>query len=286
MDEVSKDMRADTKTTIERELAAIQKVAASNPEREVGLLAVQFYLSRLFGDCGRAMLETRGRLTNYQRFVRRLEQWRSDHREQTTYVTFNYDTMLDDALRGLAPLEHFDDYVLSHRALFKVHGSVDWAQQVEVDGGARGGNYRQLILAAPRLRRLDKWRIRADPEAVEADGALWAPAIAIPVEDKDELVMPSAHREALEDRLKRVTRVLTFGWKAQETEFMKLLKTIPIGVPVDVLTASPTGVDEAAENLRKAGLDGPRTKTASGFEQFVNGDGLPALLHRMSGAAT
>ena len=73
-----------------------------------------------------------------------------------------------------------------------------------------------------------------------------------------------------------MTRVLTFGRKVRETEFMRLLRHVPAGVPVDVLTLSPGGADEAAENLGAAGLDGARTTASGGFEKVVNGIGLPS----------
>ena len=69
--------------------------------------------------------------------------------------------------------------------------------------------------------------------------------------------------------------------RSRETEFVKLLEKVPVGVPIHVLTASTAGVDEAAENLRKAGLDGPTTKTAMGFGEFVNGGELVDLLQRI-----
>ncbi len=284
MDQVSKGLIANPKATLEGELARMMARSRTDNELEIGLLAVQFYLSHLFRDCSTGVLEARGRLTNYARFVRRLEEWRADHDEQTTYVTFNYDTLLDAALRERGSLEEWDDFVRPHRAYFKVHGSVDWAQRVEVAGNPIGRNPQAMIWAAPRLTRvkqLDAWRIRADPGVVDMDDAIWAPAIALPVEDKDELVLPAEHLEVLKQRLRQVTRVLTFGWKARETEFLKLLQTVPVGVPVHVLTASPAGVDEAAESLRMAGLDGPTTKTAMGFEEFVNGGELVDLLERI-----
>lgn len=284
MDQVSKGLIANPKSTLERELARMVKRSKADDELEIGLLAVQFYLSQLFRDCSTGMLEARGRLTNYARFVRRMEEWRVDHHEQTTYVTFNYDTLLDAALRERGSLENWEDYVRPHRAYFKVHGSVDWAQRAEVIGNPIGRNPQAMIWAAPRLKRqrqLEAWRIRADPMVVDMDDAIWAPAIALPVEDKDELVLPPEHLEALKERLQRVTRVLTFGWRARETEFMKLLKSVPVGVPVHVLTASLAGVDEAAENLRRAGLDGPTMKTAMEFGEFVNGGELVRLLERI-----
>lgn len=284
MDQVSKGLIANRKSTLERELARMVKRSKTDDELEIGLLAVQFYLSQLFRDCSTGMLEAKGRLTNYARFVRRMEEWRADHQEQSTYVTFNYDTLLDAALRERGSLEEWGDYVRPHRAYFKVHGSVDWAQRVEVTGNPIGHNPQAVIWAAPRLNRvtqLDAWRIRPDPMVVDMDDALWGPAIALPVEDKDELVLPPEHLDILKERLRQVTRVLTFGWKARESEFMKLLKMVPTGVPLHVLTASTTGVDEAAENLRKAGLDGPTTKTAMGFGEFVNGGSLAGLLDRL-----
>src|SRR3972149_6044670 len=51
MDQVSKGLIANPKSTLERELARMVKRSKADDELEIGLLAVQFYLSQLFRDC-------------------------------------------------------------------------------------------------------------------------------------------------------------------------------------------------------------------------------------------
>src|SRR2546422_9217433 len=59
-----------------------------------------------------------------------------------------------------------------------------------------------------------------DPGILE--GHYTYPAIALPVETKNEFEFPDAHLKKLRDVIPEVTRVLIIGWRGTEEHFLKL----------------------------------------------------------------
>ena len=53
--------------------------------------------------------------------------------EKVCLVTFNYDTLLEDAIIDAldgVPLHTIDDYVASDYKVIKLHGSINWAHPI------------------------------------------------------------------------------------------------------------------------------------------------------------
>jgi hypothetical protein len=283
IDEVATELadRGDA-TTLERELAKLVTEADTWPDRKAGLLSVQFYLSDLFEQVSRAMASVKGSITNYSRLLTPLERWRNRTEGAITYVTFNYDTMLDEALRQYERLVTLDDYVRPHRNYFKVHGSVDWSRHVLIDGVDAPASKDELIYGASRLNYTDEWWIRPTASTIHHHNGTWVPAIAIPMEDKDESLLPTDHYHALKAVLPQVTHVLLIGWRAREKQFLELLRTVPANVPMTVVTHTEQGTLEVAAQLRnEARLVGPTERFAGGFRTFVRGEALIQFIGRL-----
>ena len=73
-------------------------------------------------ECGQ---RTKG-VTNYT-LLDEIEGWRSKQNELVRLVTFNYDTMIEQALPSVGvKIAAMHDYISQRYALIKHHGSVNW----------------------------------------------------------------------------------------------------------------------------------------------------------------
>lgn len=71
-------------------------------------------------------------------------------KEPVCLVTFNSDTLLEEALRQFGlPIASIEDYTRRHPfyRIFKLHGSIDWAREVETNADIELGPNTETILA-------------------------------------------------------------------------------------------------------------------------------------------
>jgi hypothetical protein len=127
-------------------------------------------------------------------------------------VTFNYDTLLEDAtpVVGLTIAE-LDHYILGSPAykVFKLHGSVNWARVVETKPYR---NTNSWLVAQENIERANGLKItsvfvpiRVQPCGLSETGLGLVPAIAIPVEKKADFECPESHLNELERALQTST---------------------------------------------------------------------------------
>jgi hypothetical protein len=153
--------------------------------------------------------------------------------ERVTFITLNYDTLLDDRLAIDSAIGSIDDYVSSKRrwSLVKLHGSVNWGRAVQHPEPPTRSEVGQLIAARDGVRRVETFaedfaalregverRTSDRIELREAEGLdglraewswndqqfsygraqeaqLYYPALAVPLGPADELVCPETHVE-------------------------------------------------------------------------------------------
>jgi SIR2-like domain len=283
--------------SIEEVLQELQSEADRNSRRHTQLAAVRYYLHYVLWQCGQNWQGLNNGITNYLTLIDQIEDWRLQQDETVALVTFNYDTLLEDALSTVGlKMKQIDDYVNGHPrySVFKLHGSVNWGRQVAVGpsmGQSPGAskiaewyidNVTQLSITS------DYFLVRSSPPGL-VNGVAMFPAIAIPVESKNQFECPSAHLEKLERFLPHVRKLLIVGWRGMETHFMRLLQ-VGLKAPLDVMIVSkkqPT-MPSDAENLRErirailAGTvpisDDSCTLWEHGFSNFVTNRAIKPLL--------
>jgi hypothetical protein len=86
---------------------------------------VRFYLQELLWRCGEEWAGGAFGQTNQVALADAIERWRRVRNEEVTYITFNYDLMLERALSPFLPIGSFGDYVKGPTCLIKAHGSAD-----------------------------------------------------------------------------------------------------------------------------------------------------------------
>jgi len=231
--------------SVEQVLERLQDQARGHSERVRQLAAIRFYLHFMLWDCKQQWDTEAKRITNYRTLLDLIELWR-DKSESEDYisidgyrsvclVTFNYDTMLDDAFgASVRPITTLQDYIASPTyKLIKVHGSVNWAREVEApviaDIGARGPWQiaHELIDRASDLKLRSVYRLVSEwPIGKSTDNRAIFPALAIPVQRKQDFECPKEHMDLLRASMPDVTKLLIIGWRGNEQHFVELLRNL------------------------------------------------------------
>lgn len=259
--------------------------------------ALRFYLRHVTWYCGQALLaRTRG-VTNYATVLAVVDAWLYRSKSKACLLTFNYDPLLDDAVRRAlrVDLRVIEDFVAGREDLVytKLHGSADWRQFV--DGTYEGHiGARALIHAVGRLkfgdfvlapvdaRKKRPWyetfsiRIGDQRSAIDR---LTFPALALPLRTKTRFACPGNHLDAVRRSLRETKKLLIVGWRAQEQHFMKEWEQVATtGVRADIVAGSAAGAEVVAQRIRAIGVDGDIRTFGSGFTDYVRGNAIRSLL--------
>lgn len=282
---------------VEGALEAMTREAADYPTQHRAIAAIRFYLREVLWDCGSHWLDAGAKVTNYVILLDQILRWRAKRQsdESVLLVTFNYDTLLDDACASFGmTLSSPAEYITgSPFKLFKPHGSVNWFE--EVDARAEGlrqyhGTAHYLIAQAP-LKGTGTYFVRKGrtphlmhrvPTRPHYQCSF--PAIAIPVQRKNAstFACPSRHTLFLTDAIEGVDRLLIIGWRGTEDHFLEMWR--PKRARLDRVVAVAESSSKATETLdllRDADLFFNTTSTdpiGDGFTGLSESDNLSDLL--------
>ena len=259
--------------SLEKSLQRLQDEAASDPYRHQQLTAIRYYLQTAFRDLIGRWTQTTAGVTNYRALFGQIRHHRRDS-EPVCVVTFNYDTLLENALQLHCGMEFnvLDDYVCGKEfQLFKLHGSQNWGRYlegpipIEISQGNTDpwGRPHEIIKHAGKLSVSNIFAVD-DSVAKTFVGPPLYPAIAIPVLNKNVFECPPAHVQMLTDLIPRVSKILTIGWRASEKNFLYLLQRLPA---VKIITVAGS-VPEAEESLNKIRLLGMPVLDTECFANF------------------
>ena len=222
---------------VESELERLQTEAEAYPPGLRQLAALRFYLQCMIYNTEKSWTKTGREITNYKTLLDDIKRARGAS-ETTILVTFNYDLMIEHALRSIdVQINDISDYVKdSTFKLIKLHGSVDWCRQVlEPAINTRGvdqlGAAQRVVENAVHLKLGPYHRIVGSPPHGFIDYQVGGtpgvsaayPALAIPVETKKDFECPGEHLAALLNFIPKVTKILVIGWRGAEVPFRHLL---------------------------------------------------------------
>jgi hypothetical protein len=283
---------------VEQELEKIRDLSKKQGHLPRMLLAVRYYLRIVIADTvGQWNKAKPDEMTNFTQLLTQLEPWRlrqerdSGSPERVAIVTFNYDTLFDDALTHLLPhfpLTKVENYTSDPRyQLFKLHGSVNWWREVR---GHIVGNQQwtsgQGLIGSP----VDWARTMFDPPGeftengrflMDGSGGLYppcVPCIALPTATKaaSDFACPDTHVADLMRLLREVTDVLIIGWKGIEGHFLEGWRQVHASTPdrtvhsLAVVDATHEAAVEVANRIvRTVGIAPQMTPTFQTFSGFV-----------------
>jgi hypothetical protein len=217
--------------SVEAVLMQIQAEARRNPERSRQLMAVRYYIQNVLSVCQQGWQLNAHGVTNYKTLLDDILQWREPD-EAVCLITFNYDTILDEALVSFGqPLDDLGDYI-SGRAgfrLFKLHGSVNWVRVLETPRPLLNEDLTPWGVARRNIDRATEVKFTTTFVKMNQvppgmlNNLATVPAIAIPVEQKAFFECPDQHLLELERLLPETDRLLLVGWRGMEKHFLTML---------------------------------------------------------------
>jgi hypothetical protein len=257
-----------TELVVERELGRFIEQAEHFPARHIQMAAIRFYLRRVLQGCSRSWHDAANGLTNYLALVDLLRLWQSQSNERLLFVTFNYDTLLEQAWENeVGPIREMGEYLRQPGAqIIKVHGSIDWVHAAQADRMI--DTETELILGYPDLAVEDRIRWNPAPLLAVSRDELYVPAIAIPVASRTTYECPPDHLEALQSALASVRRLLVFGWAGADNEFLQMCRTHGLA-PERSLVACDEGTDATAQILARSGFNDGLRRFRGGFSDLT-----------------
>ncbi len=281
--------------SIETQLDALLIEGDRYPARHQQLAAIRFYLRRIIHETALEWRAVHGEVTNYKTLLDDLERWRLQTKEEILFVTFNYDTMLEEALPIVGrSCKKLEDYInqTSYKVI-KVHGSVNWTRQLKEPTRdphqkfSHADMIQYMIEHAETLEVSDRFLMMVNPgvafESIYPGSLIGMfPAIAIPVTQKVSFECPQTHLDTLIEVIPKVTKILTVGWRGTEQHFLKLLGQHVI-LPLNRVIIVAGDLAEAHKveiNLKQTGLGGIYFKAGGGFTDALKRREIDSFLWR------
>ena len=279
---------------IERLLDDLQQDADSiYPQAKVELMAVRYFLRHVTWVCSDEVVKSTSHGSTTARFLRKLNRWRtSGPGRSVSVVSFNYDTLLEDAASSVISREFnsLSDYLDQTRAwqFFKLHGSANWAQVIEDGlGGDINPSVRKVIRSAESLKlSASDFRMWEQPPNVmsshmpkfsyaTADQVAVAPAIALPLINKAKFACPPEHVTEFRASGRDFDVLIIVGWQAKEPHFLKELQPRR-RVPTIVIGGKNAG--DVMVALRELQISGQGIIEPNGFSHVMSGPDLEKFL--------
>ncbi len=270
---------------VEQVLEQLQAAESEYPATASQLLALRAYLSdMLTRSPGRWSQQCQGH-TNYVLALDEAARWRAavydDPVDPISCVTFNYDTLLEDACyrvfgRRISTIHHYATGSDVH--VFKPHGSVDWRQAARWHNGPNHWKpgLEALHLAidqAASLQWQSQFSVQREDRYQDASDAtlVWLPALAIPVQRKAQFIVPSDHVDGLKEDLAKASTLIAVGWRARERHFLQMLQDHMPSAPARLVAVAEKSESamETVDNLWETGRFDRYTTAQLGFSNFV-----------------
>jgi len=257
------------------------------------IINTQYYLQHLLH---RVSLHSKEiRKNNYIGFVQHLNDFLiSKNNEKAIITTFNYDTILENALKhGLNYTflneDNYIDYKNRNLLLFKPHGSWNWVKDInegvfqELDQTANyyfdnNPNFHKFLYDKQGyLSTLNKYtsndRIRII-DLIEGSKP-YLPQLLIPFSDKDEFIMPNSHLFCLKYMLKDIKLIIAVGWKGSEKYFKTLLSKNILSEDIHILyvTLKDNTIESELREVFPKGIFSnfaPEKNSKGTFTEFVS----------------
>lgn len=212
-------------------------------------LEIPLYLRELLGDISYRFIVSGG--NRYDTLLRLVFKSKFD---KVTFLTTNYDLFLEKSIKNLIRNHKFESensYINFKKiSLIKLHGSVNWGRKILNLTKDLGGALVSLDSLSERPEFDSGIRIFHNHSNWDRfiDGHLYYPAIAVPIEGKNEFVCPEKHIEEAKNSLKNSTNFLIIGFSAADQHILELLKLVS-SIDRLMIVNGATGGKEAIDRI-------------------------------------
>lgn len=262
-------------TTLESVLEKLQLEAEADPERKRQITAIRYYLQSMIAQCQTRWHSVAQGTTNYVTLLDQLRRCRGNN--LVSLVTFNYDCLIEEALKSVdINISEISDYTQNDKfKLFKLHGSADWAREIDapVDLAKQDGwaLINEIIHSTKNIQVSDRFRLEKNrPLGKTAANIPLFPAIAIPVETKSTFECPKEHLDCLRKNIGQVRKVLIVGWRAAEKHFLSLLRErLTTKIRVQAVAGNKAEAERSLAQLVDAEIVHDGEAMDYGFTEYV-----------------
>lgn len=221
--------------------------------------------------------------SNYAALINKL----ADNSEiKVTFITFNYDTLLERALsKYVNPKLGTDertigDYLKGNIPLIKLHGSINWSYKIPTPNGV-DNEHQWLSERIEVLAKLnpDDIGIRSPTGTfmyfIDSDGdddlvpQMNFPALSIPVSSDKHFSCPTTHLDTAIEAIKEANHLVTIGWRGNEEHFMGLLKTHCLPEHLTVVSQTEESAERVIQHLQKYVTTKGHRGIGGGFSGFT-----------------
>ncbi len=288
IDYVQQNLAEDTPSSLEAILAQYAARADNSSACRQALVAFRFYLCHLITNITDEWLRETHGLTIYLSLLNQLLEWQESSGERVQLITFNYDTLLEDAAARVIPdwrINALSDYISrSDWGLLKLHGSVSWSRVANPADDARSESNSVRALAAAELAHSGRLPLRAQnaTRVTSTDnGEVLLPAIAVPLANKTTFECEDIQVQAFKSTIPEIRRLLVCGWRAAEAHAIQILQDIYPGFYLGIVTGSRPDLADVQGNLgdvfRKGKLVLTQTDGMSAFAKNMRQQLAPLL---------
>ncbi|HBD05127.1 TPA: hypothetical protein DCZ32_01570 [Candidatus Uhrbacteria bacterium] len=276
---------------VKDELGTLSNYGSLSPHRKRSFNQLPLYLQDLFGYISSEL----NNKTFYSRFVNIIFDYIDKKSFKVTFITLNYDLLLDFALERVVgkQFEGFGNYTdESHKwVLLKPHGSVNWFRQIN-RYTQTGSNFeswnaivRDLNVSSDLSTELRFVNLAEFREGF-VDGIPHYPALAIPNTEYSPLYPLEEFHTVLKERLAECHNYLIIGFSAYDQDLLEVLNKNVKEVK-RYLIVGLGDVAEVYKRLEKgASLFSAEKPTevqyGTGFGKFVSSTDLTSFLNELT----
>lgn len=254
-----------------------------NEERYRQLVALRFYLADLFFNISERYFKT---VNNYADLLQQVK----DLTGKACFVNFNYDLLLEKSMTT-SEFKFADDYLSGDIKIIKIHGACNWFYKRRVVGSdSVKTSYDYSLLDAKNIvssegkheiviQNVSTAKNLPSEEAGSKHRKMYLPAIALPIQNKNNFVCPDGHITALERSLNETDKILIIGWRGQDPFLMNLLTRHFAGKEVPIAIVGGKNVEDTLKNFSGGLKTKVKNIAKSGFTAFMTSGGCEGFLN-------